>query len=176
MCQVSKRYSQTWELRPPKGLGVSGPIFQVVSFARFGSKFFNMELYTCPCAGLNISDRWLPHVSGGVIGNDHDKRSLQTRWSLVWSASEGKVRQTKKCFSLNLTYVVAFLRLNQRFGPTFGVRNSLFSGGRIFKNSVCTFESASRRDWNCVSAIFRWSLLSGGRKDRFDCSPSDKKS
>ena len=69
-------YSQTWELRPPKGLGVSGPIFQVVSFARFGSKFFKMELYTCPCAS---DDRWLPHVSGGVIGNDHDKRSLQTR-------------------------------------------------------------------------------------------------
>ena len=87
-------YSQTWELRPPKGLGVSGPIFQVVSFARFGSKFFNMELYTCPCASHDISDRWLPHVSGGVIGNDHDKRSLQTRWSLVRSASEGKVRQT----------------------------------------------------------------------------------
>ena len=72
-------YSQTWELRPPKGLGVSGPIFQVVSFARFGSKIFNMELYTCPCASHDISDRWLPHVSGGVIGNDHDKRSLQTR-------------------------------------------------------------------------------------------------
>ena len=33
-------YSQTWEIRPPKGLGVSGPIFQVVSFARFCSKNF----------------------------------------------------------------------------------------------------------------------------------------
>ena len=147
----------------------SGPIIQVVSFARFGSKLFNMELYTCLCASHNISDRWLPHVGGGVIGNDHDNWSLQTRWSLVRSAYEGKVRQTKKCFSLSLTYVVAFLRLNRRFGPTFGVRNSHFSGGRIFKNAVRTFESANWRDWNCVSAIFRWSLLSGGRKDRFDC-------
>ena len=128
-----------------------------------------MELYTWPCASHDISDRWLPRVSGGVIGNDHDKRSLQTRWSLVRSAYEGKVRQTKKCFSLNLTYVVAFLRLNRRFGPTFGVRNSHFSGGRIFKNAVRTVESANWRDWNCVSAVFRWSLLSGGRKDRFDC-------
>ena len=24
----------------------------------------------CPCASHDISDRWLPHVSGGVIGND----------------------------------------------------------------------------------------------------------
>ena len=60
-------YSQTWELRPPKGLGVSGPISQVVSFAKFGSKFFNMELYTWPCASHAISDRWLPRVSGGVM-------------------------------------------------------------------------------------------------------------
>ena len=51
----------------------------------------------------------------------------------------------------------------------FGVRNSHFSGGRIFKNAVRTFESANWRDWNCASAIFRWSLSSGGRKDRFDC-------
>ena len=43
-------YSQTCELRPPKGLGISGFISPVVSFARFGSKFFNMESYTYPCA------------------------------------------------------------------------------------------------------------------------------
>ena len=41
-------YSQTCELRPPKGLGISGPISQVVSFARLGSKIFNIESYTCP--------------------------------------------------------------------------------------------------------------------------------
>ena len=39
-------YSQTCEFRPPKGLGISGPISQVVSFARFGSKIFNID--TCP--------------------------------------------------------------------------------------------------------------------------------
>ena len=127
-----------------------------------------MELYTCPCASHDIRDRWFPRVSGGVIGNDLAKRSLQTRWSLVRSACEGKFRQSKKCFSLNFTYVVAFCRLDRRFGPTFGVRSSHFSGGRIFKNALRTFESANSRDWNCVSAIFRWSLLSGGRKDRFD--------
>ena len=60
-----------------------------------------MELYTCPCASHDISDwfTWLPHVSGGVIGNDHDKRSLQTRSSLVRSASEGKVRKQKVLFA-----------------------------------------------------------------------------
>ena len=167
---LSLNYSQTWELRPPKGLGVSGPIFQVVSFARFGSKNFNVELYTCPCASHYISDRWFPRVSGGVIGNGLAKRSLQTRWSLVRSACEGKVRQSKKCFSLNFTYVVAFCRLDRRFGPTFGVRNSHFSGGRIFKNALRKFESVNSWDWNCVSAIFRWSLLSGGRTDRLDCT------
>ena len=65
-CFHTRKYSQTWELRPPKGLGVSGPISQVVSFARFGSKFFNMELYTWPCESHAISDRWLQRVSGGV--------------------------------------------------------------------------------------------------------------
>ena len=95
-CHHQWNFSQTWELRPPKGLGVSGPIFQVVSFARFGSKIFNMELYTCPCASHDIGDRWLPCVSGGVIGNDHDKRSLQTWWSLIRSAYELKVRPNKK--------------------------------------------------------------------------------
>ena len=68
----TQAYSQTWELRPPKGLRVSGPTFQVVSFARFGSKIFNMELYTCPCASHGISDGWLPRECGGVNGNDHD--------------------------------------------------------------------------------------------------------
>ena len=71
----------------------------------------------------------------------------------------------EKYFSLNLTYVVAFHRLNRHFGPTSGVRNSHFSGGRNFKNAPYTFESTNWRDWNCVSSIFRWSLLSGGRKD-----------
>ena len=45
-----ERYSQTCELRPPKGLGISGPISQVVSLARLGSKIFNIESYTCPRA------------------------------------------------------------------------------------------------------------------------------
>ena len=51
--------------------------------------------------------------------------------------------QKKKCFSLNLMYVVTFRRFNHRFGPTSGVRNSHFSGGRIFKNALRTFESAN---------------------------------
>ena len=132
-----------------------------------------MELYTCPCASHDISDRWFPRVSGGVIGNDHAQRSLKKRRSLVPSACEGKLGNQKSVFRCNLTPVVAFCRLNWRFGPTFGVRNSHFSGGRIFKNALRTFESANWRDWNCVSAIFRWSLLSGGRKDRFDCRKRD---
>ena len=136
-------YSQTWEIQPPKGLGVSGPIFQVVSFARFCSKIFKMELHTCPCASHDISDRWFPRVSGGVIGNDHAKRSLKTRRSRVRSACEGKLGNQKSVFRCNLTYVVAFCRLNRRFEPTVGVRNSHFSGGHIFKNTFRTFESAN---------------------------------
>ena len=53
---INYSYSQTWELWPPKALGVSGPIFQVVSFARFGSKFFDMELYTCRGEGEMQTD------------------------------------------------------------------------------------------------------------------------
>ena len=59
----------------------------------------------------------------------------------VRSACEGNVGRSKKCFSLNLTCLVAFPRLNRSFGPTYGVRNSHFSGGRIFKNTLRTFES-----------------------------------
>ena len=56
-----------------EGTGSKWSYFQVVSFARFGSKIFNMELFTCPCASHDISDRWLPRVSGGV--NGHEKLS-----------------------------------------------------------------------------------------------------
>ena len=143
----------------------SGGLICQVWFKIFQYGVVHMALRE-PCHQRSVA----PTCKRGRNGNDHDKRSLQTRWSLVRSAYEGKVRRTKKGFSLNLTYVVAFLRLNRRFGPTFGVRNSHFSGGRIFKNAVRTFESANWRDWNCVSAVFRWSLLSGGRKDRFDCN------
>ena len=124
LTRIAGWYSQTWEIRPPKGLGVSGPIFQVVSFARFWSKIFKMELYTCPSASHDISDRWFPRVTGGVIGNDHAKRSLKTRRSLVRSACEGKLGNQNSVFRCNLTHVVALCRLNRRFGPTFGVRNS----------------------------------------------------
>ena len=44
----------------------------------------------------------------------------------------------------------------------------LFSGGlncQVWFNAECT-----AWDWNCVSLVFRWFLLSGGRKDRFDCT------
>ena len=60
-----------------------------------------MELYKCPCMSHDISDRSFPRVSGGVIGNDHAKRvkrSLQTRWSLVRSACEGKVDCQRSVF------------------------------------------------------------------------------
>ena len=67
--------------------------------------------------------------------------SLQTRWSLVRSAYEGKVRQTKSAFRSIWRMWSLFSGLNRRFGPTFGVHNSHFSGGRIFKNAVRTFES-----------------------------------
>ena len=143
MADLKSVYSQTWEIRPPKGLGVSGPIFEVVSFARFGSKIFKMELYTCPCASHDISDRWFPRVSGGVIGNDHAKRSLFNAKIARSECLRRKVRQSKSVFRCNLTHVVAFCRLNRRFGPTIGVRNSHFSGGRIFKNTFRTFESAN---------------------------------
>ena len=40
----------------------------------------------------------VPTRKWGVIGTDRAKQSLQTRWSLVQSACEGTVRQSKKCF------------------------------------------------------------------------------
>ena len=58
-----------------------------------------MELYTCPCASHDISDQWFPRVSGCVIGNDHAKRSLKMRRSLVRSACEGKLGNQKVFFA-----------------------------------------------------------------------------
>ena len=58
-------YSQTCELRPPKGLGISGPISQVVSFARFGSKIFNTELHM-PLHEPATSAIGSPHVYAGA--------------------------------------------------------------------------------------------------------------
>ena len=74
----------------------------------------------------------------------------------------------KKSIISELMILEGSFPLNRHFGPTSGVRNSHFSGGRNIKNALRTFESTNWRDWNCVSSIFRWSLLSGGHKDRFD--------
>ena len=157
--------SQTCELRPPKGLGISGPISQVVSFAVWFKNFQN-EVVHMPLCEPSTSAISSSHVYAG-------QRPCQAELpNAMIACSEWLQRKSwtvENYFSLNLTFVVAFPRLNQRFGPTSGVHNSYFSGGRIFKNAVHTFESANWREWFCVSAIFRWSVLSGGRKDRFDC-------
>ena len=49
----------------------------------------------------------------------------------------------EKYFSLNLMYVGVFHRLNRHIGPTSGVCNLHFSGGRNFKNALRTFESTN---------------------------------
>ena len=124
-----------------------------------------MELFIWPCASHWHQQSVVPTCTRG---QRPWKRSFQRdRRSFEVPAKES--RTVENCLSLNLTCEVAFRRLNQPFGPTSGVCISHFSGGRIFKNALCTFESTNWRDWNCVSAIFRWSLLSGGRKERFDC-------
>ena len=132
-------YSQTCELRPPKGLGISGPISQVVSFARFGSTIF----YTCPCTSQRHQQSALPTCTRGR----NWQRPCQAELVNVMIARSECLRRKswmiEKYFSLNLTYVVAFHRLNRHFGPTSGVRNSHFSGGRNFKNALRTFESAN---------------------------------
>ena len=68
-------YSQTCELRPPKGLGICGRISQVVSFARLGSKNLNRVVhhgtYRAPARAIVISDRSFQHACGGVIGNNN---------------------------------------------------------------------------------------------------------
>ena len=56
--------SNLW-IRPPKGLGVCGPISPVVSFARFGSKNFNMKLYTCPRASHRHQPSAVPTCTRG---------------------------------------------------------------------------------------------------------------
>ena len=105
-----------------------------------------MELYTCLCASDVISDRWFPRVSGGVIGNDHAKWSLKTRRSLVRSACEGKLGNQKSVFRRNLTHVVAFCRLNRRFGPTVGVRNGGYSQNGAGRGLRGTFAHGSMLD------------------------------
>ena len=142
----------------------------MVSFVKFGSKIFNTEFYTWPCTSQRHQRSAVATCTQGC----NWQRPCQAELVNVMIARSECLRRkswtTEKYFSLNLTYLVAFHRLNRHFGPTSGVRNSHFSGGRNFKNALRTFESANWRDWNCVSSISRWSLLSGGRKDRFDCT------
>ena len=148
------RYCQTWELRPSKGLGVSGPIFQVVSFARFGSK-----VWSCTHA-----PSWA--MTSAIGGSHVRQRPCQAELANAMIARSECLRRKsytikKKCFSLNFTYVVAFCRLNRRFGPTFSVRNSHFSGGRIFKMHSESAEGLKLRVRN-----FRWckpDLTTNGR-------------
>ena len=49
-----------------------------------------------------------------------------------------------------------------------GLWCSNFYGVAFYQNALRTFESVIQREWNCVSAFFRWLLWSGGRKNRFD--------
>ena len=104
-------------------------------------------------------------IRGGITGHGRERLANVDACSIKVA---GKEKFDDRRFSLILMFVVAFLRLNWRYGPTSSVRNSHFSGGCIFKNVLRTFESAIWRDWNWVSAVFRWSLSSGGRKDRFN--------
>ena len=145
-CKKRNRYShcQTCELRPPKGLGISGPISQVVSFARFG--LFNTEFYTCPCISQRHQRSVVPTCTRGCIWQRPCQACQAELVNVMVARSECLRRKSwtiEKYFSLNLTYVVAFHRLNRHFGPTSGVRNSHFSGGRNFKNALRTFESAN---------------------------------
>ena len=140
----------------------------LINFVRFGSKIFNTEFYTCPCQRHQRSV--VPTCTRGRNWQRPCQTELVNMMIARLECLRRKSWTIEKYFSLNLTYVVAFHRLNRHFGPTSGVRNSHFSGGRNFKNALRTFESANWRDWNCVSSIFRWSLLSGGCKDRFDCT------
>ena len=48
----------------------------------------------------------------------------------------------------------------------FAIRISQVS--HFFQSALRTFESVIQREWNCVSAIFRWLFWSGGRQNRFD--------
>ena len=136
-----RKYSQTCELRPPKGLGISDPISRVVSFARFGSNIFNTEFYTCPCTSQRHQRSAVPTCTQGR----NWQRPCQAELVNVTIARSECLRRKswtiEKYFSLNLMYVVAFHRLNRHFGPTSGVRDSHFSGGRNFKNALRTFES-----------------------------------
>ena len=78
-------YSQNCELRPPKGLGISGPISQVVPFARlknFQNGVVHMALREPLTSAIGSS-----HVYSGATTM---KAELPTRSSLFRSACERK--------------------------------------------------------------------------------------
>ena len=80
---------------------------------------------------------------GGINETQLCKACLLANAMIVRSESLRRKRWTiEKWFSLNLTYVVTFLSVNWGLGPTSGVCNSHFSGGRTFKNALRRFESA----------------------------------
>ena len=112
-------YSQTCELRPPKGPGVSGPISQVVSFARFGSKIFNTEFYTCPCTSQRYrrsavptwySVFYLPYsLCNGNAGATYNFRKTKTKANKQTdnkrqSRRQGRIQQKER--KQNITRVL----------------------------------------------------------------------
>ena len=79
-------YSQTCELRPPKGLGICGRISQVmVSFARLGHGSKNLNgvvhhgTHHAPAQTIVIRDRQFQHACGGVNGNDNASGACKRR-------------------------------------------------------------------------------------------------
>ena len=142
----------------------SGGLICQVWFKNFQYRDLHMPLHEPATSAIGS-----PHVYAGAYLATTMPSGACKRDDLSFGVHAKEKLDDWKVFSLNLTYVVAFHRLNRHFGLTSSVRNSHFSGGRNFKNALRTFESANWRDWNCVSSIFRWSLLSGGRKGRFDC-------
>ena len=118
-------YSETCELRPPNGLGISGPISQVVSFARFGSKIFNMKLYTgMTCVSHQHQRSVVPTCTRGRSWQRPCKRD---DCSFGVPAKE-KLDNQKSVFRSiwHNYYVVAFRRLNRRLGrpPVYTIRIS----------------------------------------------------
>ena len=59
-----------------EGTGSKWSFFSGGFICQVWFKNFKIDLYSCPCVSHDISDRWFPRVSGGVMGHIH----LRGKW------------------------------------------------------------------------------------------------
>ena len=158
---LPSKYSQTCKLRPPKGLGRSGPISQVVSFARLGFKFFNMELYTCPCASHCHQRLVVPTCTWGRNWQRPCQEDLANAMIARPECLRGKSWTIEKVFFAQFDVCGRFSQVESKFWADLRCPQFAFLRWSHFQErtpSICELKGLKLRVRNFqVVSFLRWS-------------------